>query len=290
MKSKFNRLIFSILIVNIFVSTTAYSKFDVKIIYFKPTDAGDIDVGKHDAMLKDIQQHYQSEMTRHGYKDYTFPLELDASGKLIIHVVNAKNNSIHYDRDTASKMYDELIKPELPFEFNNDRSIESRDNVHLIILGGVKAEPWGGKVGMGHTWLQGRWGGNALVLMDTIRTWRNHYLGLIAHEIGHAFALDPGHNNIRESLNGRVIAFGQTTEEWGDRMNLLKFEADLLKSRPIFRRIQLEDAQAEPKNEVQNKNPNLVEEQLAQEDKEPISIKPKFKLTTMWAKMKTERR
>ncbi len=94
---------------------------------------------------------------------------------------------------------------------------------------------------MGFTWLAGRWGGNATVNMNYIREFPNHYLGLVAHELGHAFALDPGHNNVAESLNGRVIAWGNTTEEWGDRMQILKEEALLLDSRPIFRKIALRE-------------------------------------------------
>lgn len=34
----------------------------------------------------------------------------------------------------------------------------------------------------------------------------NHYLGLVSHELGHAFALDPGHNNAGEALNGTIVA------------------------------------------------------------------------------------
>lgn len=279
-------IVFLMLVLTIcLLGINAESDFDVKVIYFKPSDAGDIDIDKHDRMLKDIQKHYQSEMTKHGYKDYTFPSELDDSGKLVIHVVNGKHNSKHYERNTASEMYHNLVKPELPFEFNNDKSIASRDNVHLIILSGVNAEPWGGKIGMGHTWLQGRWGGNALVLMDAIRAHPNHYLGLIAHELGHAFGLDPGHNGRQDALNGTIVHFGQTTADWGDKMKLLKFEADVLKSRPIFRKMNLDNEQVVVQ-EKRNKNPELVEDQELGENNMAIEVKPNFKLTTTWAELK----
>jgi hypothetical protein len=55
--------------------------------------------------MKDIQQYYQSEMTRHGFTDKTFPLEVDKDNKLIIHIVNAKHNSDHYFRDSMFKMF-----------------------------------------------------------------------------------------------------------------------------------------------------------------------------------------
>ncbi|MDE0326988.1 MAG: cohesin domain-containing protein [Candidatus Poribacteria bacterium] len=98
-----------------------------------------------------------------------------------------------------------------------------------------------GTQGMGFTWLAGKWGGNATINMNYIKEFPNHYLGLVAHELGHAFALDPGHNNVAESLNGRVVAWGNTTGEWGDRMRMLKEEAVLLDSRPIFRKINLQE-------------------------------------------------
>ena len=114
------------------VVNVASAEFDVRIIYFKPTDAGDIDKKKHETMLKDIQRYFQSEMTRHGYEGYTFPLELDGSNNLIIHTVEGKNATKHYDRNTASEMYHNRVKPELPFAFNNDRNISSSSLSQIV--------------------------------------------------------------------------------------------------------------------------------------------------------------
>ena len=223
-------------------SLSSIAKFDVHVIYFKPTDAPDIDHEYHDKIMKDIQKYYQSKMTRHGFTDKTFPLETDKDNNLIIHTINAKHNGDHYFRNSMFDMFKELIEPELPFKFNNLQNRDSRDNVHLIVVGGVRMDRnLLGTQGMGFTWLAGRWGGNATVNMNYIKEFPNHYLGAVAHELGHAFALDPGHNNVAESLNGRVIAWGNTTEEWGDRMRILKEEAVLLDSRPIFRKITLQE-------------------------------------------------
>ena len=223
-------------------SLSSIAKFDVHVVYFKPTDAPDIDHEYHDKIMKDIQKYYQSKMTRHGFTDKTFPLETDKDNNLIIHTINAKHNGDHYFRNSMFDMFKELIEPELPFKFNNLQNRDSRDNVHLIVVGGVRMDRnLLGTQGMGFTWLAGRWGGNATVNMNYIKEFPNHYLGAVAHELGHAFALDPGHNNVAESLNGRVIAWGNTTEEWGDRMRILKEEAVLLDSRPIFRKITLQE-------------------------------------------------
>ncbi len=246
-------LTFLILILISVSSLSSIAKFDVHVIYFKPTDAPDIDHEYHDKIMKDIQKYYQSEMTRHGFTDKTFPLETDKDNNLIIHTINAKHNGDHYFRSDMFDMFKELIEPEFPFKFNNLQNWNSRDNVHLIVVGGVRMDRnLLGTQGMGFTWLAGKWGGNATVNMNYIKEFPNHYLGLVAHELGHAFALDPGHNNVAESLNGRVVAWGNTTEEWGDRMRMLKEEAVLLDSRPIFRKITLQE---EPPNVITGEEP-----------------------------------
>ena len=121
MKRKCNLLL---LLIVISVTVSASAKFDVYVLYFKPTDAPDIDREFHDKIMKDIQQYFQSEMTRHGFIDKTFPLELDESGKLIIHIINAKHNSQHYRiiEDGELDIFKDGIEPELPFRFNNQRN------------------------------------------------------------------------------------------------------------------------------------------------------------------------
>ena len=136
--------ILSILIFSIFSLPVCHAKHDVFVLYFKPTDAGDIDREYHDTILKDIQRYFQSEMTRHGYAGKTHPLELDENGKVIIHEVPAKHDSKHYRAtwDAGPPNWYDVIAPEFPFRFNNLPNWESRDNVHLIIIGGVKDKGW----------------------------------------------------------------------------------------------------------------------------------------------------
>ena len=133
-------LMFLILILISVSSLSSIAKFDVHVIYFKPTDAPDIDHEYHDKIMKDIQKYYQSEMTRHGFTDKTFPLATDKDNNLIIHIINAKHNGNHYFRNNMFDMFKEVIEPELPFKFNNLQSRNSRDNVHLIVVGGVEMD------------------------------------------------------------------------------------------------------------------------------------------------------
>ncbi len=259
------------------------AKFDVHVLYFKPTDAGDIDHEYHDKIMKDIQNYIQSEMTRHGFTDKTFPLETDKDNKLVIHTVNGGRDSNHYARGDVWKTFKEAVEHELPFKFNNLQNWDSRDNVHLILVGGIQVNGiWGGN-GVGHTWHGGRWGGNAIVTMDFKNDFPNHYLAVVAHELGHAFALDPGHNNVPASFNGTVIAWGRTTAEWGDRMRILKEEAVLLDSRPIFREINLQE---ELPNPNKNEDLNLGEDKTDMDKGDPIFINPRKKLTMTWGELK----
>ena len=240
-------VMFLILILISVSSLSSIAKYDVHVIYFKPKDASDIDVEYHDTILKDIQQYYQSEMTRHGFTDKTFPLETDENGKLVIHTINAKHNTDHYDTNADDNW--SSVRSELPYKFNNDLNSFSRDNVHLIILGGLQMHgQWGRGFAWGHTWHGGRGGGNAIVTMDMIDDFPHHYLSVVAHELGHAFGLDPGHNNYNngESLNGTVQAWGDTTEAWGDRMRMIKEDAIVLDSRSIFRKINLQEDPPKP--------------------------------------------
>lgn len=243
---------------------------NVYVIYFRPTDAPDIDREYHNTMLKDIQQYFQSEMTRHGYIDSTFPLELDNDNKLVIHIVNGKHNTEHYDvsgdgvwsLNEESNLFHNIVKPELPFRFNNDVNWNSRDNVHFIMMGGIKGKGnWNGTPAIGHTWHAGRWGGNAFIGVDRKTDFPNHYIGVVAHGLGHAFGLDPNNNDdVPESLNGTVVAWGATTAEWGNKMLLLDFEAKELDRRPIFRKMNLQ-----------------------------LSVNPHRKLTLRWATLKSRK-
>lgn len=273
-------------------SVVCDAKFDVHILYFKPADAADIDREYHDTILKDIQRYFQSEMTRHGFTDKTHPLEFDEDGKIVIHTIDAPNNSRHYratwEADGAN-WFDNQIDPALPFRFRNSQNWDSRDNVHLIIIGGVEDKGWNAPA-FGFTWHGGRWGGNAIVTLDTKRVSPNHYIAVVAHELGHAFALDPGHNGVQQAFNGLEIAWGRTTAEWGDRMRILDFEAALLDSRPVFREIVLQD---EP--EPQNKNEDLDQggdEEVEKDKGQPISVVPASKIskiTLTWGKLKVRK-
>ena len=133
-------------------------------------------------------------------------------------------------------------------------------------------------------WHGGRWGGNAVVTADTRNVSPNHYIAVVAHELGHAFALDPGHNGVQQAFNGLEIAWGRTTAEWGDRMRILDFEAALLDRRPIFRKMVIPE---EPEPVIKNEDLGQSDNEEDKELGDPIFISPRRKLTTSWAKIKS---
>ncbi|MYA55360.1 hypothetical protein F4X88_03600 [Candidatus Poribacteria bacterium] len=225
-------IIYLLSVINIYAD-----KPELRVVYFQTADADSIDIGFHDELIKSIQSHYQNEMTRHGYTNHTFPFELDRNNKVKINIVKTDNRSSKYNKHiTAYNLYMKNIKDEIPMEFRD------RSNVLLILLGGVAAPQWNGNIGMGFTRLGGDSGGVAMVKTDIMNTHPNHYLSLITHELGHAFGLDPGHNHVPESLNGHFQAFGKSVEDWGDKMSLLKSEADRLKDKGLFRVVDTDDS------------------------------------------------
>ena len=69
-----DRIIIFVLVITICLfSLTAYSAFDVKVIYFQPTDSQDrsewLDLA---SIMRSIQDTYKSEMERHGFRDKIF--------------------------------------------------------------------------------------------------------------------------------------------------------------------------------------------------------------------------
>ena len=78
--------------------------------------------------MRDVQLLYLEEMERNGYGAKTFRLETDNAGQVIVHTVNGRHNTAHYQATT----YDS-IKAELPQKFLD------QNNITVIIAVGLRA-------------------------------------------------------------------------------------------------------------------------------------------------------
>ena len=125
-------------------------------------------------------------MERHGYGPKTFRLETDGQGNPGIHFVKAKHQVAHYMTDTYNR-----VKSELPFQFTRDPN--AQDNLHVIIMGGLKRLD-NGNVGYAWYHARGKAGGVAVLVGEAL------HFRLIAHEIGHTFGLQ--HTDIEGALMG----------------------------------------------------------------------------------------
>ena len=158
-------------------------------------------------VMADVQTLYRTEMERNGYGAKTFRLETDNAGQVIVHTVNGRQNTAHYQATT----YDS-IKAELPNRFLN------QNNITVIIAGGLRLidnRVWG--IGFPiYGWVCG---GQALIAAEN----PNFGVPLIAHELGHALGLY--HNIIGDaSIMGRgrgapadVIEFNDYETRWLDK-------------------------------------------------------------------------
>ena len=174
-----------------FVTADANPVYTVRTVFFQPTDAPDPTREVFDLMLE-TQAFYQSELERHGYKSRTFQLETDDAGNPIVRHLKGKHPAIHY----ISNTYNE-IKKELPFNFRRESPI-GQNNIHVIFASGLDVIDRN-LLGVGYPFSQFHSGGNAVIAGNKAT------VGLVAHELGHAFGLF--HTGAIGALMGRGDGF-----------------------------------------------------------------------------------
>ena len=95
-----NTITLTILLTIMLISTAdAQLPFVVQTVYFKPTDAPPAPKTLSQTM-RDVQLLYLEEMERNGYGAKTFRLETDAKGNTIIHTINGRHATAHYQATT----------------------------------------------------------------------------------------------------------------------------------------------------------------------------------------------
>ncbi len=159
----------------IFFTSVSYAspEYIVRIIYFVPSDRTpqkDIDT-QLDKLIKEAQQFCADLMESHGFDRKTFRLETDATGKVVVHHVNGKFNDAYYQSPSTSVAWREI-----------NEQFDMSKNIYLTAID-ISSEVLSGKA-------CGRGSGgshNGRVLMPA--SGRCFHLGLMNHELGHAFGL-----------------------------------------------------------------------------------------------------
>ena len=157
-------------------------------------------------MIKDVQQFYADQMEFHGFGRKTFRLETDTTGKVVVHRVKGKFNSLHYIGNQDFRALGHKVEPEINKRFDSSKNIYvSIVNIEWSRGGGIAFPNSTGGVAVFATGYDNRF--------------------LTAHEIGHLFGLQ---HDFR--TNDQVMAF----TGWKPSLKMSHCAAELLDVRPYF--------------------------------------------------------
>lgn len=239
----------------------------VRVVYFNPADRECLPGYRErlERVVTEIQTWYRDEMERNGRGPLTFPLERDADGRLVVHVVRSRRAYAPGEEIGAGEIRDEHVAPALR-EIGIDVERE-----HLIVFANTvfaSDEPRGKVL---HSWsvyggLGDHRSGTAWVtdceLLDpldldatepivwdggerryTLGGYNVVYIGGVAHELGHALGLPHDRETPaqRAELGFALMGSGNyhfLARRAGDEQEtfLSPAEATLLASHPLFRR------------------------------------------------------
>jgi hypothetical protein len=179
----------------------------LKIVYFVPSDMKPFPdnqerVGR---VMKYVQDFFRKEMSRNGYGEKTFALEWDTPDKIKLYTVKGKKRQAEYGRDDAF-----VIGAEVYEVLRNQYKIDPQKEVVVIFQLLLK---WNGSTtveigpycGMGTPIAGTAWCYDDPMLDPLLLTskspggyyntpcsigqFNTHYIGGVAHELGHALSL-----------------------------------------------------------------------------------------------------
>ena len=179
------KMLFRIFLYFLMVCVVSESEaYQVKTVYFQPADSEDrSDLLDFDDLMKSIQETYRSEIERHGFGSKTFELELDRTGKVVVHHVKGRDNKVRY----ATESVLDLLIPEL-----ENRGYKDKQTIYAVVLAGVElmrgsstgvavAKPFAGFHGNGHP----EYSGYAI----SVELRKSRIENILRHELGHTFGL-----------------------------------------------------------------------------------------------------
>jgi len=179
----------------------------VKIVYFIPSDTGPLQ-GREERLgrvMQCVQDFYRKGMELNGYGPLTFALEWDAPKKLRLYEVRGKKKQEEYGRNDAFIVRDEVSNV-LKSQYGIDADKEYLVIFQLLLKrdGDISIEigPYAGSGGSlsGTAWVydDDRLDADLLTSKEpggyyhghcSLGKFNTHYIGGIAHEMGHAFGL-----------------------------------------------------------------------------------------------------
>jgi hypothetical protein len=201
---------FSIVVLTLVASILAQDGSDVRpvlrVVYFTPTDrkAEPDRVERLDRVMSEVQRFFREGMQAQGYGPLTFELDRDEAGKLRVLDVAAKGPMRDYGRNDAGKVREEVKAALAKSGINIDRETIIIFQQLLDWKGKVATEigPYvgGGDAHGGTAWvyddakldpklLASKEPGGYYTRPCSIGQFNTHYIGGVAHELGHALGL-----------------------------------------------------------------------------------------------------
>ncbi len=205
--------------------TNALQPRPVKIVYFCPSDCQPMEnrLERIDRTMRFVQDFYRQGMRDNGFDDCTFALERNADGTLVIHDVIGEKPRSGYGRDSAWDVRNE-VKKYLAEHENIDV-----DNEVIVLFqtllawndSHTEATELGPYVGWGTATKGTAWVYDDPLLDATqlsskepggyyhgacsIGKFNSHYVGGIAHELGHGFSLPHDCERNEERVRGNSL-------------------------------------------------------------------------------------
>ncbi len=178
----------------------------LRVAYFIPADREPLPdrVARVDRVLTEVQRFYREGMEQNGYGPMTFPLDRRADGQLRIYEVRGREPMRAYGREDSRKVRDEVraALARQGLEMDSETVI-----IFQLLLdwqgdAAIEIGPYcgGGDAGGGTAWvyddakldpqlLTSRTPGGFYHRPCSLGEFNTHYLGGVAHELGHALGL-----------------------------------------------------------------------------------------------------
>lgn len=178
----------------------------LRIVYFIPADRTEAPQFRErlTRVMQHVQAFYRTGMQQHGYGPCTFPLDTDPDGLLALHRVKGRFPAATYGRNDAARVRQEVKEALLRENLDIDgetivifqRLLDWKNNVAIEVGPFVG----GGDPASGTAYVYDDERLDALLLTSTtpggyygkpcsLGQFNTHYIGGIAHELGHALGL-----------------------------------------------------------------------------------------------------
>lgn len=224
-------LCFIFLIVTTISAAEPQSVPPVRAVYFVPSDKEPLPNREErlGRVMRYVQDFYRNGMAQNGYGKKTFALEWDKPGSLKLYTVKGKKRQEEYGRNDYNVVRNEVrnaLKSQYGIEINQEVTV-----IFQVLLkwDGSKAVELGPYVGGGSPFNGTAWvyddalldsdllsstkPGGYYVNPCSIGRFNTHYIGGIAHELGHAFSLphDCETNQQRQTKGHSLMGGGNHT-------------------------------------------------------------------------------